>query len=220
MKKKYKILSEDVVRNLIEFLDEIQFDAATENTPEDMHKVNFCTWAIQELLNSYDGYLRDKPKDKPYDSSNKPNKKSRQDYVDETFMDWNLPEMDDEEYEKLVDQFDSFLKSWEKEYNKKNPQKKNKKQTRKDLRQDKFHRPHIEDVNQYMSLDEIKEYLLDDDELTNEERFDLYYSEHKREQRKKERRRLRRGAKPIDKIMKELGMTFSDGSQTLNKKKK
>ena len=71
-----------------------------------------------------------------------------------------------------------------------------------------------------MSLDEIKEYLLDDEELSNEERFDLYYSEHQREQRKKERKRLKRGAKPIDDIMKELGLTFSDGSQTFNKKKK
>ena len=70
-----------------------------------------------------------------------------------------------------------------------------------------------------MSLDEIKEYLLDDDELTNEERFDLYYGEHLREQRKKERRRLRRGAKPLDDIMKELGLQYSDGSQTLPKKK-
>ena len=206
MKKKYKLISEDLQKNLIEFLDEIQFDAATDgDDKESMHKINFCTWAIKELIESFDAYV------KSSDS-----KKSRQDYVDETFMDWNLPEMDDEEYEKLVDQFDSFLKGWEKEYNKKNPQKKNKKQTKKDT----FNRPHIEDVNQYMSLDEIKEYLLDDEELTNEERFDLYYSEHKREQRKKERRRLRRGAKPIDEIMKELGMTFSDGSQTLNKKKK
>ena len=69
-----------------------------------------------------------------------------------------------------------------------------------------------------MSLDEIKEYLLDDEELTDEERFDLYYEEHKREERKKERRRLERGAKPIDNIMKELGLKYSDGSQTLHKK--
>ena len=206
MKKKFKLISEDLQKNLIDFLDEIQFDAATDgNDKESMHKINFCTWAINELLESFDAYV------KSTDS-----KKSRQDYVDETFMDWNLPEMDDEEYEKLVDQFDSFLKGWEKEYNKKNPQKKIKRETRKDT----FNRPHIEDVNQYMSLDEIKEYLLDDDELTNEERFDLYYSEHQREQRKKERRRLRRGAKPLDDIMKELGLQYSDGSQTLNKKKK
>tara|TARA_R110002072_G_scaffold198432_1_gene356006 strand:+ start:253 stop:891 length:639 start_codon:yes stop_codon:yes gene_type:complete len=208
MKKKFKLISEDLQKNLIEFLDEIQFDAATDGDKESMHKINFCTWAITELMESYDAYVKSNDKDI----------KSRQDYVDETFMDWNLPEMDDEDYEKLVDQFDSFLKGWEKEYNKKNPQKKNKKQTRKDLKEDKFNRPHIEDINQYMSLDEIKEYLLDDEELTDEERFDLYYEEHKREERKKERRRLERGAKPIDNIMKELGLKYSDGSQTLHKK--
>ena len=208
MKKKYKLISEDLYKNLIEFLDEIQFDAATEGDKESMHKINFCTWAIKELIESYDAYVKGS------------GKKSRQDYVDETFMDWNLPDMDDEEYEKLVDQFDSFLKSWEKEYNKNNPQKKNKKQTRKDLKKDKFIRPHIEDVNEYMSLDEIKEYLLDDVELTDEERFDLYYEEHQREERKKERKRRRRGAKPLDKIMEELGLSFEDSSKPPQKKKK
>ena len=207
MKKKYKLISEDLQKNLIDFLDEIQFDAATDGSDaESMHKVNFCTWAINELLESYDAYVK----------SNEKDKKSRQDYVDETFLDWNLPEMDDEEYEKLVDHFDSFLKGWEKEYYKKNPKKKVKKQSRKD----KFNRPHIEDVNQYMSLEEIKEYLLDDPELTNEERMDLYYEEHLRVKRAKERKRLKRGAKSLDQIMKEIGLKFSDGSQTLQKKKK
>jgi hypothetical protein len=210
MKKKFKLISEDLQKNLIEFLDEIQFDAATDGTDsESMHKINFCTWAIKELIESYDAYVKGS------------GKKSRQDYVDETFMDWNLPEMDDEEYEKLVDQFDSFLKGWEKEYNKNNPKKKTKKKTRKDLREDKFNRPHIEDINQYMSLDEIKEYLLDDEELTPQERFDLYYDEHLREQRAKERRRRKRGAKPLDKIMKELNLTFeSENSKGKDDKKK
>ena len=58
-KKKYKIISLDLQKNLIEFLDEIQFDAAKEGSTEDMHKVNFCSWAIEELLNSYDGYLKE-----------------------------------------------------------------------------------------------------------------------------------------------------------------
>ena len=170
MKKRYKLISTDLQKNLIEFLDEIQFDAATENDKESMHKINFCTWAIKELLDSYDAYVKST------------GKKSREDYVDETFMDWNLPDMSDEEYEKLVDQFDSFLKGWEKEYNKKNPKNK----TKRKPQTDKFNKPHIEDVAEYMSLDEIKEYLLEDDELSNEERFDLYYEEHRREQRKKE----------------------------------
>ena len=111
---KYKLLNEDTMKNLIEFLDDVQFDAATDGGVESMHKVNFCNWAINELLNSPEAYIK----------SHKPKKKSRDDYVDETFLDWNLPEMSDEEYEKLVDTFDSFLRSWEKEYNKKNPKKK------------------------------------------------------------------------------------------------
>ena len=71
-----------------------------------------------------------------------------------------------------------------------------------------------------MSLDEIKEYLIDDPELTNEERMDLYYDEHLRVKRAKERKRQARGAKPLDQIMKEIGMTFSDGTRNLPKKKK
>ena len=74
MKKKYKIISEDLYQNLIDFLDEIQLEAAKENTTQDMHIVNFCSWAIKELLDSYDGYLKDKPSDIEY----KPKKKTRQ----------------------------------------------------------------------------------------------------------------------------------------------
>ena len=166
MKKKYKLISEDLQKNLIEFLDEIQFDAAKEGSTEDMHKVNFCTWAINELLNGYDAILRDARKN--------PNKKSREDYVDETFMDWNLPEMSDEEYEKLVDQFDAFLRGWEKEYNKKHPKKKIKDRPKKEFK------PEIDDVMQYCTLEEIEEFLKDDPELTDNERFELYYDERER----------------------------------------
>ena len=156
MKKKYKLISEDLQKNLIDFLDEIQFDAAKEGSTEDMHKVNFCNWAINELLNGYDAILRDT-------------------YVDETFMDWNLPDMTDEEYEKLVDQFDAFLRGWEKEYNKKhknNPKK-------KPIKERPF-KPHIDDVAEYMTLEEIEEMLLDDPDLTDNERFELYYDERER----------------------------------------
>jgi len=190
MKKKYKLISEDLQKNLIDFLDEIQFDAAKEGSTEDMHKVNFCNWAIKELLDSYDAFVKGN------------SKKSREDYVDETFMDWNLPEMSDEEYEKLVDQFDSFLKGWEKEYNKKNPKNK----IKREPRIDKFNKPHIEDVAEYMSLDEIKEYLLEDEELSNQEAFDLYYEEHRREQRKKERKKEERNSMSYEKLLKSSGL--------------
>ena len=173
MNKKYKIISEDLYKNLIEFLDEVQFDAAKENTNEDMHKVNFCSWAIEELLNSFDGYL----KDKPHNTSNgkSPKRKKRDTYVDETFMDWNLPEMSDEEYEKLVDSFDAFLRGWEKEYNKKNKSNPNKKPI-----QERPYKPHVDDVMEWCSLEEVEEYLKDDPELTDQERFELYYDERER----------------------------------------
>ena len=169
MDKKYKIISVDLQKNLIEFLDEIQFDAAADGSTKDMHKVNFCSWAIEELINSYDGYLRDRPKKGPQ-------KKSRDQYVDETFMDWNLPEMTDEEYEKLVDQFDAFLRGWEKEYNK----KKKKQGKVDDMIQERPYKPHIDDVMEYCSLKEVEEFLKDDPELSDEERFELYYDERER----------------------------------------
>ena len=50
---KYRLISNDTIKNLIDFLDEIQFDAAKENSTEAHHQVNFCNWAINELLNSY-----------------------------------------------------------------------------------------------------------------------------------------------------------------------
>ena len=183
MGKKYKIISADLHKNLISFLDEIQFDAAKHQDKDSMHVVNFCTWAINELLESYDGYLKEKP-----------SKKSREDYVDETFMDWNLPEMSDEEYEKLVDQFDGFLKAWEKEYNKTNPKKKTKKGP--------TFKPHIDDVSEYMSLEEIKKFLLDDPDISNTEAFDLYYDEHLRSQKEK---RIK-DSKPLNEILKDLGI--------------
>ena len=172
--KKYIIITKDLHENLIEFLDEIQFDIAGDNDKESMHKVNFISWAINELLNSYEAFF---PKQK----------KSRQDYVDETFMDWNLPEMSDEDYNKLVDQVDNFLKGWEKEYNKNKPKKKtkSKKSTKSKVQSKEKFVPPFEDIAEYMSLDEIKEYLLEDEELTNEEAFDLYYEEHRRVQEEK-----------------------------------
>ena len=175
--KKYILITKDLHKSLIDFLDEVQFDIAGNNDKDSMHKVNFISWAIGELVNSFEAFI--------------PQKKSREDYVDETFMDWNLPEMNDEDYNKLVDQVDSFLKGWEKEYNKKSKKKKSTKDTKSNSKpkpkpqsKEKFVPP-LNDIAEYMSLDEIKEYLLEDDELTDDERFDLYYEEHRRVQEEK-----------------------------------
>ena len=164
---KYKLIKEESIKNIIEFLDEVQFDAAGDKDKDSMHKVNFCTWAINELLNGYDAILKDMKKP--------PQKKSRDTYVDETFMDWNLPDMSDEEYEKLVDQFDNFLRGWEKKYN-----KKNKDNAKIEPIQERPYKPDLEDVTEYCDLDEIAEFLKDDHELSPDERFELYYEERER----------------------------------------
>jgi hypothetical protein len=184
---KYKLIKEDTIKNLIDFLDEIQFEAASENTTDDMHKVNFCNWAINELINGYDAYISKRK----FDKNDKPQRKTRQDYVDETFMDWNMPEMTDEEYEKLVDQFDNFLRGWEKEYNKKNPKKKPIKK--------RPYKPSISDVAEHCTLEEIEDMLKDDPELSDNERFELYYEEHERVQAEK-------NSFTLDEIYKKVGI--------------
>jgi len=47
---KYKIIPDDIVKNMIEFLDEIQFEAAAGNKPDDLHRINFCNYIISELI--------------------------------------------------------------------------------------------------------------------------------------------------------------------------
>ena len=195
-KNRYILITKDLQKNLIEFLDDIQIDAAKNNTHEDMHLVNYCSWAIEELLNGFDAKFNDK---KP------PQKKSRDDYLDETFMDWNLPDMDDKDYNKLVDQVDGFLRAWEKNYTKGDKKSKPSKE-RKDNPNYKSKKPYVppfEDVAEYMSLNEIKDYLLEDEELTAEERFELYYEEHRRVEDTKSKKRAKKQMKTM---LKNLGI--------------
>ena len=166
-KNKYILITRDLQKNLIDFLDEVQLEAAKLNTNENMHIVNFCSFAIEELLSGLDAELKKK---------SKPQKKSRDQYLDETFMDWNLPDMSDEEYNKLVDQVDGFLRAWEKEYQKDHPN---------EPIQKRPYKPEVDDVMEYCSLEEIQDFLKDDPELTDDERFELYYDEREKRREKK-----------------------------------
>ena len=180
-KNRYILITKDLQKNLIEFLDEIQLEAAKLNTTENMHIVNFCSFAIEELLSGFDAELKPKRKPQP---------KSRDQYLDETFMDWNLPEMSDEEYNKLVDQVDGFLRGWEKEYMKNKP---------KGPVQRKPYKPEVDDVLEYCSLEEIQDFLKDDPELTDEERFELYYDE-------REKRREKKSGMSYEQLLKKSGV--------------
>ena len=187
--KKYILITKDLQKNLIEFLDEVQLEAAKLKTNENMHIVNFCSYAIEELLSGLDTQIKEK---KP------PQKKSRDQYLDETFMDWNLPEMDDEEYNKLVDQVDGFLRGWEKAY-----KKKTKEDEDFEPVQDKDFKPSLHDVAEHCTLEEIEEMLKDDPELTPQERFELYYTEHDRIETQKS---YKKAEKEMGKMLKGLGI--------------
>ena len=107
---KYKIIPDDIVKNLIEFLDEIQFEAASSNKQEDLHRINFINWMISELMNGLDGFdLGDeKNKDKPSPDD----LMDRWDTIDSYRQTYRMdfPEdMSEEEWKKLISQFDKLI---------------------------------------------------------------------------------------------------------------
>ena len=175
---KYKLLHLNVVENLISFLDECLETAISNGLEEAENRelVNFCQWGIKELASAKDGIISEGIKDK--EMQKKMDK--RWDKIYEKLFDWKLPpNMNDKEFEKMLNQFDAFLRGWEKEYNKKHPDK-------PAPDRQKFKPPHIEDVADYMSLEAGKDYLLEDEELTDDEAFEMYYEERERRRRVKE----------------------------------
>tara|TARA_Y100001963_G_C6660664_1_gene390272 strand:- start:315 stop:854 length:540 start_codon:yes stop_codon:yes gene_type:complete len=173
---KYKIIPADVVKSIIEFLDEIQFDAAEGSTPEDYHKINFCNWIISELMNGVDGVSIDEDEDDIKD------RKDRKDIINKYRKDLkeDFPDdMSEREWKKLIQQFDAFVKGWDKEVKRTTHKKRGKKDTLKNF---------------------AKELKMDID-LTPEEKFELYYDEYRT--RKKEE------GISFDKLLNELGISPS-----------
>ena len=161
---KYKIIPDDIVKNMIEFLDEIQFEAAASNNPEDLQRINFCNWIIGELMNGLDGFDTD---DIPGSDKTKKKKKDRWDTIDSYREKYGMefPEdMSEEEWKKLIQQFDAFVEGWDKSYKKSNYKK----------------------SGETNSLKNFERDLKIDQDLTPEEKFELYYSEHRRRQKDKD----------------------------------
>ena len=163
---KYKIIPDDIVKNMIEFLDEIQFEAASGNKPDDLHRINFCNWIISELMNGLDGFDTEDEADADIDIQD------RLDTIDKYKKDFGMefPEdMSEEEWKKLIKQFDSFIDGWDRAYKKSNYKDKAKQ-------------------------NELKKFLQElkiDHELTNKEKFELYYDEYRRRKRESESKSLR-----------------------------
>ena len=174
---KYKIIPEDVIKNLVEFLDDVQSEAAeSKNSPEELQKINFCSWAISQLINSTRAYG-------PLDEERPATKDEKWDIIDEYFLDFKLPEdMTKKEIDKMMNQFEGFFKGWDKSF-KKTKHTTGKKKT----------------------LRQFRNNLIKDDELTPQEKFELYYEEYQKEKNKSKK------PKNLTAILKKLGLRKSSG---------
>ena len=181
---KYKIIPDDIVKNMIEFLDEIQFEAATNNNPDDLQRINFCNYIISELMNGLDGFDTEEEADKHtgdlldrWDQIESYRKDIRMDFPED---------MSEAEWKKLIQQFDSFIDGWDKEYKKSNYRDK-------------------------LKRNGLKKFLSElriDHELTNKEKFELYYEEHRSIEKAKE-------GKTLNQTLKKAGIKKPPGnSQT------
>ena len=181
---KYKIIPDDIVKNLIEFLDEIQFEAASSNKADDLHRINFINWMISELMNGLDGFDLEDSEDK--DKLSTGDLMDRWDQIDSYRKDLRMdfPEdMSEEEWKKLIQQFDSFIDGWDKEYKKSNYRDK-------------------------LKRNGLKKFLSElriDHELTPKEKFELYYEEHKSLKKEKE-------AKSLAESLKKAGLKKPPGN--------
>ena len=171
---KYKIIPDDIVKNLIEFLDEIQFESAASNKPDDLHRINFCNYIISELMNGLDGFDLEDQEDK--DKLSTDDLKDRWDTIDTFRKDirMDFPEdMSEEEWKKLIQQFDGFIDGWDKE-------------SKKSSYRDKIKRNGLKKF-----LTELKI----DHELTAKEKFELYYDEYRSLKKQEESKTLRQTLK-------------------------
>ena len=164
---KYRLIDEETLGQMIDFLDTIQIEASKGKYKDDMDKINMCSYFISEIINSDEAF--DVDEDEEID-----NLKSNDDIV------VGMPEMNEKDWNKMLEQLDSFFEGWQKAYKKKN-KKRNKKRD---------HQP---------------EDLVDDEinKMAPKEKFELYYAKRRSEKQLKE-------SKSLNKMLKDLGIELSN----------
>ena len=95
---RYKIIDEEVVESLIKFLDEIQFGTAEHGMQRSQVEiVNMCSYFISELLDA----------EEVIDNEGEDDRKR----ID-NIIEFQMGEMPEEDYEKMLKQFDYFFKNF------------------------------------------------------------------------------------------------------------
>ena len=96
---------------------------------------------------------------------------------------WLGSDMTKKEIDKMMNQFEGFFKGWDKTYK-------------------KSKHTHNDKSKKKRTLKQFRNNLIRDDELTPQEKFELYYEEHKKEKNK---------SKDLNTILKKLGLRKSTG---------
>ena len=166
---KYRLLDEETLGQMIEFLDNIQIEAAKGKYKDDIDKINMCSYLISEIINASEAMDVDEEEDI------KDIKKGDGLYVD-------IPELNDKDWNKMIEQLDAFFAGWEKSTNKKK-RNNNKKNTNKKKREE------VEEID-----DTEEEYV-----PTKHDKFEQYYLE-------RELKNASKGAKTMNKMLQDLGL--------------
>ena len=166
---RYKIIDEEVVESVIKFLDDIQFGTAKHGMDRSQVEIiNMCSYFISELLNADEVEHTDVESE---DTKNDVDK----------LIEFQIGDIPDEDYEKMLKQFDSFFKNFKKEYHKSKSENKS---------------------NKKLNLKKFKEELKKDKDLTNEEKFELYYDEYVKN-------KLKQKSRNLNSMLKEIGLIIN-----------
>jgi hypothetical protein len=172
---KYRLLDEETLGQMIDFLDDIQIEASKGKYKDDMDKINMCSYLISEIINANEAMEID-DEDDIEDIKNL--KKG-----DGLFVD--IPELNDKDWGKMIEQLDAFFAGWEKSTNKKkrNDNKKNMNKKRQE---------EVEEID-----DSEEEYI-----PTKHDKFEQYYLEREMKKTLKEAKE----AKTMDEILYNIGL--------------
>ena len=165
---KYRLLDEETLGQMIDFLDTIQIEASKGKYKDDIEKINMCSYLISEIINANEATEYDEEDDI------KDIKKGEGLYVD-------IPELNDKDWNKMIEQLDAFFAGWEKSTNKKN------KNNNKNINKNKI----VEDKK--VDEDE-KEYV-----PNKHDKFEQYYLE-------REMRKASKGSKTMNEMLHNLGL--------------
>jgi len=167
---KYRLLDEETLGQMVDFLDTIQIEASKGKYKDDMDKINMCSYLISEIINSNEAMEFDDETEDIKDL-----KKGDGLYVD-------IPELNDKDWNKMIEQLDAFFAGWEKSTNKKK-RNDNKKNINKKKREE------VAEID-----DDEEEYI-----PTKHDKFEQYYLE-------REMRRAIKEAKTMDEMLYDLGL--------------